>query len=95
MRIVSIRYSRYVGSVLVVMGRRVVVLFVFGVGKCSGRLKCKDIYGEKAESALTETHNSRVNNEQTNLYKLFLFLCVRMKLMLRVHVRCMCISYMQ
>ena len=47
MRIVSIRYSRYVGSLLVVMGRRVVVLFVFGVGKCSGRLKCKDLYGER------------------------------------------------
>ena len=60
------------------------MLFVFGVRKCS-----------EAEFALTETHNSWVNNEQTNLYKLILFLCVRMKLMLRVHVWCMCISYMQ
>ena len=33
-------YSRYVGSLLVGMGRRVVMLLVVGVEKCCGRLNC-------------------------------------------------------
>ena len=36
----SIKYSTYVGSLPVGIRSRMVVLFVVGVGKCCGRLKC-------------------------------------------------------
>ena len=47
---------RCVGALLVGMGRRVVMLQVFGVGKCCGRADLfGEFYGAKTEFDLTKT----------------------------------------
>ena len=67
MKLLSIRYSRYVGSLLVGMGRSGYVVGGWGEQMLWEAEMFEDLYGAKAESDLTKTQNSWVNNEQTNL----------------------------
>ena len=66
--ILSIRYCKYVGSLLVGIRSRLVMLQVVGVAKYCWRLKClRILYESESESDLTQTQDSCVNNKQTNL----------------------------